>query len=269
MTPQDLVNRAKTDALNGFSHAIFPIYLFQEGENPEHVGTCFAIEYSSKYFLITAAHVIDHQKAGQLVVGSTSQKLVTVQGAWHVSDAGESGRNDDPIDLAWHELNDEERSILQVVQSSQIEREPPTSQESRVLTMIGFPRSKNKKISAKNTRAKNLSPVRAQYADLETIPHEHFKSRGMSSDTHIAMRRGNQSMGENGDVQNTIGHIGFSGGPMIFAGLVDADPPIRPQTIVGMVIESGDSNDCVVALRMSEIISRIDRNMGQTPTTPN
>ncbi|WP_457321962.1 hypothetical protein, partial [Stenotrophomonas sp. P5_B8] len=151
---------------------------------------------------------------------------------------------------------------------SMIEQNTATTSRGRALTMIGFPRSKNKKVSPKSSNEKRLSPRRAQYTDMEILPIEQFAKRGMSTATHVAMNRDARAIGSDGAEENTIGHIGLSGGPLIFAGLSEDSPPLQPQKVVGVVIEHGDGRGSVIALRMSVVLRLIEDVIlrSKTPT---
>lgn len=264
MESKELINYITRNSLNNFAHAIFPIYRFEIGGSPVHIGTCFSIEHHNRKFLITAAHVIDHYSDDRtLAFATTSQeRLVQVQGEWYVSEAGEFGREEDPIDLALHELTEEEACKVPAISSSQIEDQAPDESSERMMTIIGFPTSKNKSIKPADLSRKRLSPVRVQYADMEGVPVSYFEERGMSSRSHVAMLRGARSMFDDGMEDNTIGHRGLSGGPMIFAGLSNSGSPIQPQKVVGVILEQDERCGVVVALRMSEVLRRIENFFG-------
>lgn len=242
--------------------AIFPVYRFDDDESadPVHVGTCFAIDYAQRRFLVTAAHVRDHQTTGKGELGFGTrggEPPFFVSGTWHVADRGDKSREDDPLDFAWCELTAEERADVSAIDVTLLEDAPRSTQEPRVLTMIGFPVSKNKKLAQENRRKGQIRPNKAQYSNTETVPDDYFSARGMSASTHVAMKRQPRSM-EGGTEVNTIGHRGFSGGPIIdLAGTGSPRSPGDP-TVVGIVLEGDEKSQIIVALRIAVVLRDID-----------
>lgn len=268
MNASDLVRVVQQVALNNFAGSIFPVYRFTEGCDPIHIGTCFAFEYRQRRFLLTAAHVMDHKTLGQLAIASTStQHLVDIKGQWHVVEPVDRTREEDPFDFAWHELTTDEVDSVPCIPESDLEDTHTPGVGLRLLTMIGFPVSKNKKITPDNRRKGKLSPVRAQYSDTETTPSQYFTDRGMSTATHVAMERGNRAIGSEGLEVNTIGHRGFSGGPLIYAGLTNSPVSIGDQKVVGVILEGDDSTGVIIALRLSVVLRHIDSQIPREAQT--
>lgn len=259
MNASDLILEAQQTALNNFARSIFPIYRFDEGADPNHIGTCFAFEYRQRRFLVTAAHVMDHKSLGSLGFASTSEnRPVEIKGEWHVVDPADKPRDEDPFDFAWHELTPDEVPSVPCIPASGIEDTASPAVGQRLLTMIGFPVSKNKKISPDSRRKKTLTPMRAQYTNLEMTPADYFEARGMSPKTHVAMKRENRSIDSSGVEENTIGHRGFSGGPLIYSGLTHSPTSISSQKVVGVVLEGDDLSETIIALRLSSLLRNID-----------
>lgn len=259
MKAHELIENAQQAAFKNFAHAIFPVYKFDEVADPVHVGTCFAFEYRERQFLVTAAHVLDHNDQGHLGFASTAGKNpISILGEWHVVNPGDKPREEDPFDFAWHELTPEEMALVPCIGGFRLEDNQSPTVGLRLLTMIGFPVSKNKKISPDNRRKRHLLPKRAQYSNIEVTPDEYFATRGMSSQTHVAMKREQRSMEGEGVKVNTIGHHGFSGGPLIDANLTKSSSSIEDQKVVGIVLEGNEAFDVVVALRISVVLRHID-----------
>lgn len=259
MNSRELIRDVQQAALENFAGSIFPIYRFSEGADPIHVGTCFAFEYKQRHFLVTAAHVIDHKTLGCLSFASTSgNRPIEIKGKWHIVNPGDRPRDDDPYDFAWHELTPDEVLRVPCIPASEIEDTDSPSIGVRFLTMIGFPVSKNKKLSPESRRKRTLNPVRAQYTDMEIRATDYFDRRGISSKTHVAMKRTDRSIDSNGVEENTIGHRGFSGGPLIHLGLTHSPASTSSQKVVGVVLEGDDSMATIVALRLSVLLRNID-----------
>lgn len=60
---------------------------------------------------------------------------------------------------------------------------------------------------------------------------------------------------------NSIGHHGFSGGPLIYAGLSNSPSAIGDQLIVGVILEGDDSHGVIVALRLSVVLRHIESQL--------
>lgn len=266
MNSLELINVVQQIALNNFAGSIFPIYRFADGDDPVHIGTCFAFEYRKRRFLVTAAHVLDHKSHGALGFASTAERLpVEIKGQWHVVDPGDKPREEDPFDFAWHELTPDEIQSVPCVPESGLEDAVTPTNGLRLLTTIGFPVSKNKKIAPDKRRRRAIAPTRAQYSNTEMTPTAHFQARGMSPSTHVAMKRENRAINSDGVEQNTIGHKGFSGGPLIYSGLTNSPVSISSQKIVGVILEGDDSIGTIIALRLSVLLRHIDTQTAATP----
>ena len=256
-----LVQKALADALHGFTRAIFAVYRFEgrpAGGNCEQIGTCFAIAYRGRQFLVTAAHVLDQHEGGALGICSsvqTEQHLVPIQGQWNIAKPDGNPRHADPLDFAWHELTSDEIVQIPCIAETALEDSHVPAAGKRLLIAAGFPVSKNR-ITLKRRLARMLSPKLAHYANLETTPTRYFQARSMSEQTHIAMEREKRSMLPDGATDNTIDHHGLSGGPLIYAGLSETDGRIEPQRVAGIILEG--NNQILVALRLSVVLRNID-----------
>lgn len=259
MEARELIGIVQQKALNTFARATFPVYKFDELADPVHIGTCFAFEYRDRRFLVTAAHVLDHDNQGRLGFASTAEnRPMQILGEWHVVSPGDRPREEDPFDFAWHELTADEIAHVPCIAAVQLEDSESPAIGLRLLTMIGFPVSKNKKISPDARRKRRLSPKIAQYSNTELASDEHFKSKGMSSRTHLAVKREQRSIDSEGLEVNTIGHHGFSGGPLIYAGLTTSPTSFDDQKVVGIILEGNETFDVVFALRISVVLRHID-----------
>lgn len=259
MNAQTLINNIQEIALKNFAPAIFAVYKIDGSNAPIYIGTCFAFEYRERRFLVTAAHVLDHQRDCMLAFASTTGgNPIPFSGAWHVASPGDKPREEDPFDFAWHELTPDEIARVPCVPAARIEDAQSPAAGLRLLTMIGFPVSKNKKISPADRKRRLLLSKIAQYSNTELIPNEYLKKRGMSPHSHVAMRRERRAIDNDGEQENTIGHQGLSGGPMIYTGLADPFVSIGDQKVVGVVLEGNEEIGVVIALRISVVLRHID-----------
>jgi hypothetical protein len=255
-----LIAEVRKEASRKFASAVTPIYAFVEDRDPVLIGTCFAIEYKNRKFLVTAAHVLDNHKLATLAAGSPSGEFVTIEGHFHVTPPGDSGREDDPWDFAWHELTAEEAARLVCVPETDLETQSASEASQSLYVTIGFPVSKNKKIKPEHKRTRRLAPLPVMYINSGAEASPYFSTRGMSQETHIAIKRENRAFDENGQQENTIGHRGLSGGPLINSGL-RLPATIAAQKVSGIVIEGDDDNQrhtIIVAVRLSVVLQYID-----------
>jgi hypothetical protein len=224
---QKLVDQVSTEVERKFSSFTYPIYAFIEGSNPILIGTCFALRYRDRNILVTAAHVIDNSKKATLALGTPSaEELVTIEGEFHVTGTNNKDREEDPFDFAWHELTDEEAEKVACIREDDLEVQAAPERREKVYVAMGYPVSKNNKIRPDQRRARRLVPKRANYMNLQSDAAEYFEKRGMASATHIAIRRENRSLNSAREEENTIGHRGLSGGPLIDSGMQLSPPGV-------------------------------------------
>lgn len=262
----ELINDVQQAALSNFAGSIFPVYRFADGGDPVHIGTCFAFEYRERRFLVTAAHVMDHQDRGLLGFASTAERVpVEIQGQWHIVSPGDRSREEDPFDFAWHELTSVETPSVPCIPESALENTATPSSGLRLLTTIGFPVSKNKKIKPSERKSRSIVPIRSQYSNTEMTPTAYFQARGMSPSTHVAMKRESRAINSDGVEENTISHRGFSGGPLIYSGVTNSSISLGSQKVLGVILEGDDSSGTIVALRLSVLLRHIDTQIDATP----
>ncbi|WP_186099586.1 hypothetical protein [Burkholderia gladioli] len=259
MEAKELIDYATSEAINKFAFAIYPIYAFVEENDPTLIGTCYAIEYKNRKFLVTAAHVIDNHKYATLALSASAGEPIVIQGEFHIVDLNGKIREDDPWDFAWHELTVGEAKNISCIPENDIETHGIPGVGVGLYVAIGFPVSKNKKIKPEDRRNRRLSPNRASYMNVQVDATEYFEERGMSAVTHIAIKRENRSVNSGGDEGNTIGHKGLSGGPLIDTGMRLPAGTTFSQKVSGIVLEGSEKNKILVALRLSVVLRHIEK----------
>ncbi|SKC99393.1 hypothetical protein SAMN05445504_7721 [Burkholderia sp. CF099] len=256
---QHFINDLYVAADATFAPAVYPIYGFVEGADPVVIGTCFAIEYRGRKFLVSAAHVIDdHRKATLALAPVRGGEPITVEGQFYIVNPGDKLREDDPFDFAWHELTTEEALKIDCIPERNLEDDRTSGGGTCLYIAMGFPASKNKKISPANRAKRLLVPNRARYMNVETDATEYFEFREMSSETHIAIERENRSHSLDGVEENTIGHKGLSGGPLINTGARLNPASLGRPKVSGILIENDEKRKIIVALRLSVVLRHID-----------
>lgn len=261
---QKIVDESAAEVDKRFLPCTYPIYAFVEENDPVLIGTCFAMTYKSRKFLVTAAHVIDDCKKAILALGTASGHLVNIEGEFYVTPTNDKSREDDPWDFAWHELTEEEITKITCAPESSLEVAHDPEVVENVYVALGYPVSKNKKISPEQRRAHKLKPVVARYMNLQTDAAVYFQSRGMTSETHIAIKRENRSLNQERMEENTIGHTGLSGGPLIDSGMKLNPAGFFSPKISGIVIEGdkkGERSRIIVAVRVSVLLRHIDKSI--------
>jgi hypothetical protein len=129
--------------------ALVPVFLETElPQRLQQVGSAIFIEQNSEPFLITAAHVTDDLKRGELLV-PTADGLSPIEGYMaHIDLPLEISRTDDEIDIAYYRLTSDFSARLTHHFSPlpQTRREIiPTALNLRVCSASGYPSTKGKK----------------------------------------------------------------------------------------------------------------------------
>ena len=186
---------------------LIPIYLENEKGFLEHIGTSILLKIEPEnYFLITAAHVLDHKIRGSLMlVGDNG--LVSLTSDFTITRLSQGTRDEDKFDFGFTKLNTEIIkgitpykfcSISHVVTNFNF-RVP------RLYTFMGYPNSKNKVWDRVKPKAHSLNTLLASEDEYETY--------GIDSNTHIAIRFENNKLVDSGDKKNVFPKpIGLSGG---------------------------------------------------------
>ena len=204
-----------------FNPSIYAIQVFPEPDRPKHVGTAFAIEYKGRRFLVTAAHVVDSIQDGTLTVLPHPLQDMPARGPivleQFVVTSSFKDRAADIFDFAWCELEGEDTARIVCIPQHYLENVASPTTGTRLYTLIGFPASKNKPPRPGVRAARKITMARGPYTNAED-DDSHFVSRGMSPSTHFAVALQKHSIEDDGTVQNTIDHKGFSGGPAIYTG---------------------------------------------------
>jgi len=188
--------------------------VFIETEVPkqiEQVGTGVFLDFQSAPFLLTAAHVTDELKNGNLLV-PTVNGLSEIEGYHaHIDLLPELTRNDDDVDMAYFRLTSGfARSLCAhfypLIGKTEL---VPSSLELGVVSVVGYPASKGKRIASKFSS--ELAYYRGVAADQET-----YERYGFHHDENIIVHFHNKRAvnPENGKPMNPPSPRGVSGGAM-------------------------------------------------------
>lgn len=151
--------------------------IFIETEVPKQIkqiGTGVFLDFQSAPFLLTAAHVTDELKNGNLLV-PTVKGLSEIEGYHaHIDLLPELTRNDDGVDMAYFRLSsDFARSLCAhfypLIGKTELVH---SSIELGVVSVVGYPASKGKRKASKFTS--ELAYYRGVAADQETYERHDF-----------------------------------------------------------------------------------------------
>src|ERR1700722_1740960 len=188
-------------AKDKYLRAVRPVYSVQNGK-PDHIGSCFLLEFEGARYIVTAAHVLD--AAGNMAIQISGHRR-TVQikdGMWCTEPPPGGTRADDHYDYAWQKLSEgliQELGDVAYIAEADISHGRVNPKE-RAYVVLGYPRSKNKK--AKYER--RLRPkLLVNYSLLHSAP-KLLQELGLTGDEHLIIGHGERSVNELGIVKNSI-----------------------------------------------------------------
>ncbi len=260
-------NRFTLRAEQEFRPSVRPVYRNSEKDKlVEHVGSCLLLDIDGSSCIVTAAHIMDQAAVGPLyVAGRPRTHLVPIIGGTVMTTLmPETGRNADPIDLAFWLPPAAAIDALGTVDFLDASRVSYGVQPSKVrlYTAFGYPLSRNKKRI--DHKQRSISTGISMYtADVENIP-ELATKLGVSGDGHLFLRFSKHSFDADGAHANTFGPRGLSGGALLDLGeFMSAESferdPARSALLGGMIIEYHAEHDALVAVRIEVVIGTVRR----------
>lgn len=179
----------------------------------EFVGSAFLFKNDNKYFLATAAHVLDHQNDKyQLFVDRPDEGLVRINGEAIVSRSNQKGRIDDKLDTAIISLGSDATTKLL--------RTPCLTLENFDLNydviynkgyiVVGFPLSKNKG----NIITANKEAIPYGFHAVESQQNKYIEY-GTDKLSNILLDFDSKKVfSEKGEQRHAVGLRGLSGAPV-------------------------------------------------------
>jgi len=247
---------------NKFLDSVRPIYGISERSSPTPVlvGTCMFLKVDSKYFLVTAAHVIDHNRASTLYLGAGGS-LFQIEGEFWETVAPGGDRIKDKMDFAFwclapsviNRLHD-----ITFIDDSELSRNRGTM-DGRQFLVMGYPISKNKDISALE---RAIRPKAWTYQSSFFDPGEKSAvEMGFSRSHHLFLKYDKRVGDYEGGLDNAIHPRGASGGTLIDLGLPNlanlaSDAPCVGR-LAGLFIERKEKQKLLVFVRIGVIIDLI------------
>ena len=249
-----------------FLSAVRPIYGTTKSgaPRPEPIGTCTLLAYLGAHFVVTAAHVIDHAEHTTLYIGPLEGDFVKIEGQFQCTTAPGGKRSDDHFDFAFWRLPD--ALVEPLNQGDGFIREDEISHNrgytnGRQYMLVGYPVSKNKRTIKPNQLS--IKPIPFSYQGSHLNRPELFASLRLSGEEHILIHHQERSARFDGSVDNSIGLVGASGGPLVDLG------PTRPEDLdpsapcigllAGIAIEDHPRSEAVLFVKIQTVLSQIQK----------
>lgn len=253
-----LMNSASDRAEQLFRTAVRPIYWVTADDKPDQLGSAVLIKIDNVSCLLTAAHVIDENRASSLYVGG-NDKLVQINAEFRTTIAENGDRDSDHYDFAIAELPEAmlaEMSSLKFI--TEAEMAPPSVRgEKQFYTALGYPNSKNKQnmVSGLKVRGQLFS-----YSSFERFQSELALKLDVSGDEHLFIDHRKHSRDECRKKVSSVAPRGLSGGAIVHAAdfsdrevLLGRKPPVP--RFAGVTIELYTTHQTLLGTRIGAITS--------------
>lgn len=253
-----LMRTASDQAEQLFRSAIRPVYWVTADGKPDQLGSAVLIEIDNARCLLTAAHVIDENRASSLYVGGDSA-LVQISADFSATVAPAGDRDRDHYDFAIAELPSAmlaDMSSLKFITEAEMVS-PSDHGEKRLYSALGYPNSKNKM-----KKIANDLKVRGQlysYSSFARFQPALALKLDVSGDEHLFIDHGKYSRDESGRKVGSVAPRGLSGGAIIQAAdfsdrevLLGRKPPLP--RLAGVTIELYNEHQTLLGTRIDAII---------------
>ena len=255
-----------------FMNSVRPIYGSTEHGKPYHIGSCVLIEIDKKKYLVTAGHVIDHNKTTTLYVSGKSQ-LVQLEAEALITNSDTGRRDDDKLDFAILSLSDEITAQLGnvVFINESGMSDVVIENEARLYLALGFPNSKNKKVNNEENKVTQNPFV---FSSTLNLDEDVFKEVGAKASQHYLLKFCSKySKDENNKKVNSISPTGASGGALFFINGMNNLESYRPGAecigkLTGILIENHKQQKVIMATKISVIKEALTVNRSDTGIQP-
>lgn len=237
-----------------------PVYGVDARSLPDHIGTCLLLEVDGAKYVVTAAHVVDHNENTTLYVLGETEPVIMV-GPCRLSTPPGGIREKDKIDIAVIRLTPET-----VDQIGSAEYLTPDKFDcggfvpSNLCMALGYPNSRQKQ---RNPDQPGLRPKPVSIANL-SVPAASKASIGVSDATHVLVKYDrNNAIHENDIVDTGPDPRGMSGGGIwSVVNLRDTEAVANGTAdpkLVGILIEFRSAQQVFLATRISIVVETIRR----------
>jgi len=268
-TIQEIVRAALDECVESLSAkflpAVRPIYGSTAHGRPEHIGTCTLLRLGEDRYLVTAAHVIDHNTDNATTLylgGAPGQDLIEINADFWATVKPDNHRENDHHDFALWKMPPDVINALGDVkyfEDSEI-GDGRTSPDGRNYLALGYPNSKNKKLDNPNKR---VVPKLWKYS-ASAKPNDQLASRlGIFGHDHFFLDFDSEhSRDPGGEIVNSINPRGASGGPLIDMGRIANPENLAPDRqlrgrLAGILIEHQDRDKAIVAVKIGLVLGRV------------
>lgn len=237
------------------------IYGSTENGKPTHIGSCVAVEINNKSYLITAAHVVDHNGITSLYV-SGGKSLVLIESLADVTTAPDGDREKDKVDFAIIYLSSEMKKkigdIYYICQEEMMHRD--LGGNEKCCLALGYPNSKNK-LNPKNSNSIKETPF--VYTSNLKYENELYEKVGADKQHHYLLDYCQKhSKNEANKIVNSIYPKGVSGGGLFYIeGMINPEsykPGVQCSgKLSGILIEYRKEHKVLIYTKLSTILSAL------------
>lgn len=263
---REYLDEAAKAALLNFRDAVRPIYGATDRGAPVHIGTALLLELPEGRFLLTAAHVIDHNRHTSLYVGADVFSILQFEAL--VTAAPHGNRASDHADFAIAPLSEDllaKLSDAKFIQEASISRSV-ASTEGRTYTCLGYPNSKNKTKPHKGPKVTpKLLPYTSTGKPATQLPEIAKDELHILVDYNAKYVRD-----ESGTKVSATDMHGCSGGAIIDLGRISPDSlsgPFEPK-LAALFIEGHAREKVIVGTRLPAILTAVRQHLRSTCGEP-
>ena len=237
------------------------IYGSTERGDPNHIGSCVAVELDGCRYLITAAHVIDELQYTHLYVGGAT-KTVPISREFHGTSAHRADRAKDNLDFAVIKLSEKTKKAIgginYICEKDMLLRD--LSQHQRCGLALGYPNSKNKFKRRNGTILKETPFI---YTSTLEYDDDLYARVGANKKNHYLLDYSRkQSRDMNGRIVNSIYSQGVSGGGLFFVPGMATPDSYKPDAectgkLIGILTTFKKGANILLYTKLSTIITSI------------
>lgn len=245
-----------------FIDCVRPIFGVTNQGRPNHIGTALLLCWKGRYYVVTAAHVIDENSRSTLYLGADGD-LHEINADFWCTEKPNGDRTKDYYDFAWariEKIHEAAPDVWNFIPESSIGCDRVYGGKHLYLA-LGYPNSKNKKHDHVN---RTLTPRYFRYSGTLDLTHTWENQRSLPIGAHFCLKYDNKhAKDSDGNKVNAICPTGMSGGALIDMGALNKPAAYMkghdPRgVLVGMLIEQSKSNNLLVAVSIQVILEKID-----------
>lgn len=238
--------------------AITPIFreLAEDPTLPELIGSGVLVRFGPAFFLFTAAHVLDHAKASDLLLPSAPGKMVVLNGRGGISVYGGDCRKSDHFDCGWVQLSSEMACAIGQQHEFLDVRDlllDDNSTEGDEYCLSGYPVQRSKLVHAPEMAVGvSLLNYNARTASGKTL-----RKTGADPNSHLVVHHSKGKVFDfRGKRQPSDDPEGMSGGA-IWKWVADAEKGSQLRFLSGIIVAKDVHNAVIVGTKIAFVIESI------------